>query len=166
MRPSFVLAFVLISAMLGACSKPATDNVPVVTVYKSPTCQCCSRWVTHLQEHGFAIKIESERDLVPVRVRLGVPDKLAACHTAVVNGYWVEGHVPAEDIQRLVAEKPKAKGIAVPRMPIGSPGMEMGDRRDPYDVVLFDEGGNTQVFAQHGVRLPAETPGTAESHEH
>lgn len=138
------------AAMLSACSAPSPGGSPTVTVYKSPTCECCSRWVTHLQEHGFATQIVSERDLRGVRSRLGVPEELAACHTAEVGGYLVEGHVPASDIRRLISEQPKAKGIAVPRMPIGSPGMEMGDRTEPYAVLLFGDTNEATVFSRHG----------------
>lgn len=160
-----ISVLVLCLGLLAACSKAAPVGAPLVTIHKSPSCQCCSRWVTHLQEHGFATRIVSQSDLRPVRTRLGVPDELAACHSAEIGGYFVEGHVPAADIQRLIAEKPKARGIAVPRMPAGSPGMEMGDRIDPYDVVLFDESGNTQVFARHGGQAQATAPGTANSDE-
>lgn len=153
------------ATLLLACAKPSAPDATLVTVYKSPTCQCCSRWLAHLEEHGFATKVESQRDLRPVRARLGVPDKLASCHTAVVNGYFVEGHVPAEDVKRLLAEKPRALGIAAPGMPVGSPGMEMGERRDPYDVVLFDASGNTQVFAHHS-GAPAASPGSSTPETH
>ncbi|MFA5937779.1 MAG: DUF411 domain-containing protein [Sinimarinibacterium sp.] len=150
MRITTIAAFVLTVFLSAACSKAAPDGAPIVTVYKSPTCQCCSVWIEHLKQSGFATRVEAQRDLAPVRTRLGVPATLAACHTAVVNGYLVEGHVPAEDIRRLLAEKPNAKGIAVPGMPVGSPGMEMGERHDPYEVLLFDGAGETQVFARHG----------------
>ncbi len=147
----FVTFILAIAAALGAaCSKAAPEGAPVVTIYKSPTCQCCSGWVEHLKRNGFTTRVEAQRDLAPVRARLGVPNTLASCHTAVVEGYLIEGHVPAEDIRRLITEKPKAKGLAVPGMPIGSPGMEMGERRDPYEALLFNEAGEAQVFARHG----------------
>lgn len=151
-EPNRLLAFatLLITVLLCACSRSPGTAAPVITVYKSPSCECCLQWVTHLEENGFVVKIESQEELRSVRARLGVPDRLAACHTGVVNGYVVEGHVPAEDIKRLLVEKPAAKGIAVPGMPLGSPGMEQGGRRDPYLVLLFQSDGRTSVFAQHG----------------
>ncbi|OLB77806.1 MAG: metal-binding protein [Alphaproteobacteria bacterium 13_2_20CM_2_64_7] len=107
----------------------------VITVHKDPTCGCCSGWVEHIQKAGFKTKFRDTRDLDAKR-RLGVPDDLAACHTAEVAGYIMEGHVPAAALRRFLAEKPKAAGLAVPGMPIGSPGME-GGRPEKYDVVLF-----------------------------
>jgi hypothetical protein len=109
---------------------------PVITVHKDPTCGCCSGWVQHLQKAGFDTKVLDTRDLDAVKSRLGIPDDLAACHTAEVAGYIIEGHVPAAALKRFLAEKPKATGLAVPGMPIGSPGME-GGRPEKYDVVLF-----------------------------
>jgi hypothetical protein len=108
----------------------------VITVHKDPTCGCCSGWVQHLQQAGFGTKVIDTRDLDAVKHRLGVPDDLAACHTAEVAGFIIEGHVPAAALKRLLAEKPNAKGLAVPGMPIGSPGME-GGKPEKYDVILF-----------------------------
>jgi hypothetical protein len=108
----------------------------VITVHKDPTCGCCSGWVQHLQKAGFDAKVLDTRDLDAVKKRLGVPDDLAACHTAEIAGYVIEGHVPAAALKRFLAEKPSAAGLAVPGMPIGSPGME-GGRPEKYDVVLF-----------------------------
>jgi hypothetical protein len=107
-----------------------------VTVHKDPTCGCCSGWVQHLHDAGFATKVFDTTDIDAVKRRLGVPDDLAACHTAEVAGYIIEGHVPAAALARFLAEKPNATGLAVPGMPIGSPGME-GGRPEKYDVVLF-----------------------------
>src|SRR5262245_12955877 len=112
----------------------------VITVHKDPTCGCCSGWVEHLQKAGFKTKVRDTRDLDAVKRRLGVPDDLAACHTAEMAAYIVEGHVPASALKRLLAEKPKAAGLAVPGMPVGSPGME-GGRPEKYDVVLFGPDG-------------------------
>jgi hypothetical protein len=109
---------------------------------KDPTCGCCSGWVQHLQNAGFATKVLDTRDIDAVKKRLGVPDDLAACHTAEVAGYVIEGHVPAAALSRFLAEKPNATGLAVPGMPIGSPGME-GGRPEKYDVVLFGQNGPT-----------------------
>lgn len=140
----------VVLALLAACSRAAPESVPLVTVYKSPTCQCCSKWVEHLRASGFAVETRNEAAMNPLKTRLGVPQPLWSCHTAVVGDYVIEGHVPAADIHRLLAEKPKARGLAVPGMPIGSPGMEAGERRDPYDVVLFDAADSAEVFAHYG----------------
>jgi len=123
---------------------------PLVTVYKHPECRCCTKWIEHLHRHDFAVQARFELKQSERQASLGVPTELRACHTAIVEGYIVEGHVPAEDVKRLLRERPKARGIAVPGMPIGSPGMEQGDRLDPYDVLLFDENGKTTIFAHHG----------------
>jgi hypothetical protein len=112
----------------------------VITVHKDPTCGCCSGWVEHLQKAGFATKVVDTRDLDAVKKRLGVPDDLAACHTAEVAGYVIEGHVPAPALSHFLAEKPNAIGLAVPGMPVGSPGME-GGKPEKYEVVLFGPDG-------------------------
>ncbi len=130
-----------------AVTPVAAVDAPVVTVYKSPTCGCCSKWVEHLEQAGYRVDAVDRVDMMAVKDSLGVPSNLASCHTAVVDGYVVEGHVPAEQIARLLDERPEAVGIAVPGMPAGSPGMEMGDRRDPYDVIAFDEAGDGAVYA-------------------
>jgi hypothetical protein len=108
----------------------------IITVHKDPACGCCTDWVQHLHGAGFTTKVIDMRELDPVKQRLGVPDDLAACHTAEVTGYVIEGHVPAGAIRRLLREKPTAKGLAVPGMPVGSPGME-GGTPERYDVILF-----------------------------
>ena len=128
-------------------SAVAPADAPTVTVYKSPTCGCCAMWVEHMEAAGFDVVTVDRTDMGAVKDSLGVPSHLSSCHTGVVGDYVVEGHVPAEHVARLLDEAPEASGLAVPGMPIGSPGMEMGDRRDPYDVVVFDEGGDGAVFA-------------------
>lgn len=138
-----------IGALLWDEHHPRTTG-PLVTVYKHPECHCCSRWIEHLQDHGFAVQARLELKQAERQGALGVPEVLRACHTAVVEGYVIEGHVPAQDVKRLLAERPRARGLAVPGMPIGSPGMEQGDRIDPYDVLLFDETGKAEAFAHHG----------------
>ncbi len=125
----------------------APADAPTVTVYKSPTCGCCAMWVEHLEASGFRVESVDRDDMGAVKDSLGVPGHLSSCHTAVVGDYVVEGHVPAEHVARMLEERPAARGLAVPGMPIGSPGMEQGDRRDPYDVVVFDEAGDGAVFA-------------------
>ena len=130
-----------------ACAEAAAATV--VEVVKSPYCGCCSQWVEHLRAAGFEVRVTDIEDVTPTARRLGVPDDLRSCHTASVGGYAVEGHVPAADIRRLLAERPDAAGIAVPGMPIGSPGMEQGERRQRYATLLFGRDGSRRLFAQH-----------------
>ena len=133
---------VVVFALLVSAPAAATD----IDVYKDPNCGCCQRWVEHLQANGFSVKVHDVADFM--QYKQGVPSELAACHTAKVGGYLIEGHVPASDIRRLLKERPKVSGIAVPGMPAGSPGME-GPRAQRYEVLTFDKDGNTAVFAQH-----------------
>jgi len=130
------------AATLGGLTRPAFSAEPVIKVHKDPNCGCCSGWVQHLRDAGFTVEVDDAADLPSVRRRLGVPFDLAACHTAEVSGYILEGHVPVSAVQRLLTERPKALGLAVPGMPIGSPGME-GGRPQPYTVVLFGPAGRT-----------------------
>ena len=118
---------------------------PEITVYKTPTCGCCTAWVEHLKKNGFVVKAKDIPDLTALKRHYGVTQELASCHTGFVDGYVVEGHVPADVIAKLVKERPKVKGIAVPGMPAGSPGME-GPRSERYDVVTFDSTGKTAVY--------------------
>lgn len=127
----------------------ATTGQPEVVVYKNASCGCCKLWVEHMQNHGFPVKTVDVDDLGPVKERVGTPHGMGSCHTAEVGGYFIEGHVPAADVQRLLAEKPKAKGLAAPGMPIGSPGMEQGDRVEPYQVMLIREDGGAEVYASY-----------------
>ncbi len=121
------------------------EDVPSAHVYKSPTCGCCAKWVTHLEAAGFAVTVEDVADMNEVKRRAGVPGDLASCHTAWIGDYVVEGHVPARVIQALLNEAPDVAGLAVPGMPIGSPGME-GRNPQPYDVIAFDAAGNRGLF--------------------
>ena len=130
----------------------AAADLPPVTVYKSPTCACCADWVTHLRDNGFSVDVKEEVSMRPIKRRAKVPQQLASCHTATIGGYVVEGHVPAEQIERLLRQKPSLHGISVPGMPVGSPGMERGDRVEPYSVVGFTASGDTTVVAQYGPR--------------
>jgi hypothetical protein len=125
---------------------PAAD--PKMTVYRTATCGCCGKWVDHLEANGFDVDVQTVTETASYRQKYGVPAKLASCHTGVLSGYTVEGHVPAADIKRLLKEKPKGKGLAVPGMPLGSPGME-APKSERYAVLLFQEDGSTTVFAQH-----------------
>ena len=128
--------------------QPAAASADIL-VHKTPTCGCCGAWVDHLRSAGFSVEVEDVPDTGPMARRLGVPDALRSCHTAEIEGYAVEGHVPAVEIRRLVAERPDIAGIAVPGMPVSSPGMEVGDRRDPYQVIAFRRDGTTEVFASY-----------------
>ena len=121
-----------------------------ITVYKDPSCGCCTKWVSHLQANGFAPEVHDRSDMDTLKDSLGVPAALRSCHTAVAGKYVIEGHVPAADVKRLLAAKPAGMlGLAAPGMPAGSPGMEMGARHDRYDVIAFGAKGSTSVFAQH-----------------
>lgn len=127
------------SAVIFPIARSDAREKQVVTVHKDPNCDCCSRWVQHLQEAGFTVKVVESKKLDALKSKLGVPPDLAACHTAQVAGYIVEGHVPAAALTRFLAERPKATGLAVAGMPIGSPGME-GGPPEPFEVILFGPG--------------------------
>ncbi len=129
-----------------AVTAPAKE--PTITVYKDASCGCCKSWIEHLIKHGYRVDAKDSPDMTEVKRSLGIPDALSACHTAVVNGYLIEGHVPAADIARLLKEKPKVAGLAVPGMPMGSPGME-GPRKEHYKVLSFDKAGKTRIFASY-----------------
>ncbi len=131
---------------------PLDHDEPIeMRAYMSPTCGCCSLWVEHLEENGFEVDRVYRDDMFEVKRSFGIPDRLASCHTAIVNGYLVEGHVPADDIRRLLADAPgDVRGLAVPGMPIGSPGMEVDDRLDPYDVLAIGADGSVSVYASYG----------------
>jgi hypothetical protein len=137
---------VLAGALLVHLAAGATAQV--VEVYKSASCGCCGAWVKHLQANGFATKVHNVDSPSDYRAKLGMPQALGSCHTASVGGYVIEGHVPAADIKRLLAEKPKARGLAVPAMPVGSPGME-GPRKDPYDVFLVQTNGSYSIYRHY-----------------
>lgn len=130
----------------------ASADLPEVTVYKSPTCGCCAEWVTHLRDNGFPVTVKERVNVGPVKRQVGVPKQLSSCHTAVVGDYVVEGHVPAQEVKRLLQDKPKLRGLSVPGMPIGSPGMERGDYVEAYSVVGFTPRGDTTVVARYGPR--------------
>jgi hypothetical protein len=135
-RRSFLAG--LAAILLSPARAAAGAHKPRVTVHKDPDCGCCSSWADHLKAEGFPVTIIETRDLNAVRARLGVPDDLAGCHTAELDGFVVEGHVPARAIERLLRERPQAEGLAVPGMPLGSPGM--GGQPETYDVILFGAG--------------------------
>jgi hypothetical protein len=145
-----------LAALAGALVIPAAGvraqaAAPVVEVWKSPTCGCCKDWVAHLEANGLRTVVHDVGNTA-MRARLGIAPEYGSCHTARVAGYAIEGHVPAADVQRLLRERPDAIGLAVPRMPVGSPGMdgpEYGGRRDPYDVLLLGRDGGSRVFASY-----------------
>ena len=125
---------------------------PTMTVYKSAQCGCCSAWVDHVTAAGFTVRVVNTEDLNTVKREMGIPARLASCHTVVVGSFLIEGHVPAADIKQLLAQRPRVRGLAVPGMPVGSPGMEQGSpaNYDRYDVIAFSADGSTRVFASHG----------------
>lgn len=134
-----MLAYVAVGgAMIGA-GRAWADTRPAITVWKDPNCGCCGGWVEHLRRNGFLATVIETSDVQSIKAERGVPSELASCHTAEIAGYTIEGHVPAQAIARLLAEKPAGRGLAVPGMPIGSPGME-GGRPETYDVMLFGSG--------------------------
>jgi len=133
--------------LLGLVPRASGQSKEVMQVYKSPTCGCCGDWVKHVRANGLRVETHDLNDVSPIRRRYGVPGALASCHTAVIAGYAIEGHVPAADIKRLLRERPKIIGLTVPGMVIGSPGMEQGTPQ-PYATLAFDERGS-RVFAQH-----------------
>jgi hypothetical protein len=145
-RAAVVLTLLLV--LMQGCSSPRT----VVEVWKSPTCGCCTEWVRHLEANGFSVHITDVEEPALHRQRLGIPDHLGSCHTAVVAGYALEGHVPAREIRRLLAERPDAIGLAVPAMPVGAPGMDgpaYGGRMDPFDVLLIARDAGSRVYQSY-----------------
>lgn len=134
-----------------SAAKGQVQALPDVVVHKSASCGCCTLWVEHMQKAGFTVDVRENDNLNPIKERLGVPLGKGSCHTAEVGGYFIEGHIPADDVKRLLVEKPDARGLVVPGMPLGSPGMEMADgRKQPYTVELVGRDGTATVFAQHG----------------
>ena len=150
---SFRLFSIAVCAAAVAVATAATPTLtssakPTVTVYKDPGCGCCKNWIEHLKKHGYRVDAKDTPDMMQIKSTLGVPGDLRSCHTAVVEGYLIEGHVPATDIDRLLTDKPRVKGLAVPGMPMGSPGME-GPTSQHYQVIAFDKSGKSRVFASH-----------------
>ena len=141
--------FISLFFMMAVVSQ-AVHAEDVVTVYKSPNCGCCKKWISHLENNGFTVKSHDVRSVTPKKLEFGITPQLASCHTAVVNGYVIEGHVPANDIKRLLRNRPaNIKGLSVPGMPIGSPGMEQGNRKEPYNVIAIHKDGKNSVYASH-----------------
>ncbi|MBK1839286.1 DUF411 domain-containing protein [Azospirillum sp. YIM B02556] len=147
-------AMTVLALGLGAVGLPAMVRAAVpaggaaVEVWKAASCECCEGWVRHMRTAGFDVTVHTVDDVTPMKRMAGVPDELASCHTARVGGYVLEGHVPADDVKRLLTERPQARGLAVPGMPQDAPGMDMGSGQ-PYQVMLFGAAGGPQVFARH-----------------
>jgi hypothetical protein len=120
-----------------------------IVMYKNPGCQCCDKWASYLQDHGYSVRLDGSVSVQSVKADHNVPYEMSSCHTALIDGYVVEGHVPVDAIERLLNERPDAVGLAVPGMPVGSPGMERGGYTEPYDVFLFDENGDRTVFESY-----------------
>ena len=150
------MAMICTPLALLACSQAVASTV--LDVAKTPWCGCCTEWVARMESAGFVTKVREVEDLTPVARAAGVPDMLRSCHTATVEGYTIEGHVPAADIRRLLDERPDAVGLSVPGMPAGSPGMEVPGRADTYQVVLIKRDGRHLVWSTH--------QGSAEAHRH
>jgi hypothetical protein len=134
-------------SLWAAIAETAAD--PAMTIYMSPTCGCCAKWVDHVKAAGFKTVVHEDEDMDTVKENLGVPRDMRSCHTAQVEKYLIEGHVPAEDVKKLLAQRPKAAGLAAPGMPASSPGMAVaGEPHEPYDVLLFQSDGTSEVFAR------------------
>lgn len=150
-RRQLLLAALAAGVGTAGWAQPVPPKRPVVKVWKDPNCGCCKDWIVHLEQNGFQVTVDDSGNTA-ARARFGLPERLGSCHTALVEGYVVEGHVPAADIQRLLKLRPAALGLAVPGMPIGSPGMDgpaYGGRRDRFDVLLVQRDGSTRIFNTH-----------------
>jgi len=148
-RRSLLAGLATAAGAVAAFPLMAQQSLPKMTVTKDPSCGCCGAWVEHVRKAGFPVEVIESAEVNRLKVRLGVPQALASCHTAEIGGYVIEGHVPADAIKRLLTEKPRAKGLAVPGMPVGSPGMEVeGVEDDHFDVVLFGPAGE-RTFARY-----------------
>lgn len=140
-----------LALMLNAAPVCAESSSRTIEVFKSATCGCCTAWIEHMQQAGFKMKAQDKPlgILAKIKRQAGLSPDLQSCHTAKVGGYVIEGHVPAEDVARLLKEKPDAVGLSVPGMPLGSPGMDFGPEKEPYDVLLVRKDGSTEVFARY-----------------
>jgi len=138
-----------LSLVVGSMATAKNTVSKDITVYKNPECGCCNKWIKYLKKNNYNVTEINTRNVAAEKKRLGVPEKVAACHTAVIDGYVVEGHATNRDIKRLLLFRPDVKGIAIPGMPIGSPGMEQGQTKEKYNVMTFDKEGKTEVFIKH-----------------
>ena len=152
--PLAILGAAVISHPLRALARSEPNQI---TVWKNPDCGCCREWVAHLRKNGFEVVTNDVKDTAPIRQKLGLPDKFGSCHTARLGDYVIEGHVPAQELRRLLREKPNARGLAVPGMPVGSPGMEVGNARDAYDVLLVLADGSSRVYQSYTAKSPAKS---------
>jgi hypothetical protein len=155
LRPLHTVATTLLTALALTAGAPhaqvARGADRQLRVYKSPTCGCCANWVRYMEGNGFTASTTNVADLTPIKVRNNVPSPLASCHTTLVGGYVIEGHVPVDDIRRLLQEKPAILGLAAPGMPAGSPGMDVPNS-PAFDVIAFEKNGKTSVFARHAAK--------------
>jgi len=149
MKRRTLLYLAAVATAANSLPSSAKAPLPEVVVFKNPDCGCCGAWVDHMKAAGFPVKVHETPDTSAVRKRHGIPDEFGSCHTGVVAGYALEGHVPAEDVKRLLAKKPVAAGLSVPGMPVGSPGMEVGSRKEPFQVLLIDKAGRSRVFSSY-----------------
>ncbi len=160
MKLKSVLSLLVIIILLSTAFGYAYDSVrhkktdpysgPMdIMVYRSPACECCSKWIEHLHEHQFNVTDIKTHDMEFVKSKYNVPAEMTSCHTAIIGGYIIEGHVPADDIKRLLKVKPDIAGLSVPGMPVGTPGMEMGDKKDPFAVITFDTNGKYEIFNEY-----------------
>lgn len=146
-RGLLIVAGVLSAVVFVQLSSVAAQQKPMVSVFKSPACGCCGKWVDHMKANGFDVKVQDVDDISAVKEKLGVAPEISSCHTSQVGGYVIEGHVPAASVQRLLKEKPTVAGLTVPGMPAGSPGMEVpGGHQEPYAILTFDKSGKTSVY--------------------
>jgi hypothetical protein len=162
MRYWVIMIGLMAGMLLTACASPASEQATAgqqatdeqtareMVVYSSPTCGCCGDWVSYMESHGYTATVENVQDLAAVKEEHNVPRTMQSCHTAIIDGYIIEGHVPVEDVERLLHEQPDVVGIAVPGMPVGSPGMEIeGAELQPFAVMTFDAAGNTEMYSTH-----------------
>lgn len=167
LRSGSILALLIATALAAACSHSAGDSdataaqpataLPAMIVHKSESCGCCGTWVTHVKQAGFPVEVRNEDNLQPIKERLGVPAGKGSCHTAEVDGYLIEGHVPAADIQRLLRERPDARGLVLAGMPLGSPGMEAPDgSAEAFTVELVARDGSTRPYSHHPAKPGAD----------
>ena len=155
MKPSALFALPVALMLAGVLNLPAAragNDMPVMKVFKSPSCGCCKKWVEQIEKAGFKVEVVNTEAMDTVKKMASVPEKLQACHTASIDGYVVEGHVPPESIKTLLKTRPPARGIAVPGMPTGSPGMEYGQEREAFNVVLFGGAGPDRILRRYPAR--------------
>lgn len=138
-----------VSSFVGSGQLYAEEVFAEMTVYRSASCGCCKGWINHIRESGIMVEDVVVEDVHYFKDKLGVPDQLRSCHTGIINGYAIEGHVPVADIKKLINNEEEISGLSVPAMPVGTPGMEMGNRKDPFDVIAFDKKGNRKIYHRY-----------------